>query len=210
VRPEPRGEDDKRGGRTGRPRDEAVQRALIGAATDLLRERGYRALSMEGVAARAGVAKQSVYRRWPSKGALLVDIYMEGMGEESLPAASGHGVIADFRAYLGQTVERLKDVAWANTLRSLVAEAQNDPDLAALMVERVVEPRRQAGRHIVAQAIAAGELSPDFDVETVLDFVFGAIWYRLLLGHAAVTTEFVERMLRQLFPAPVLPRRTKG
>jgi AcrR family transcriptional regulator len=210
VRPDPKQEEEKRGGRTGRPRDEAVDRALIGAATDLLRERGYRALSMEGVAARAGVAKQSVYRRWPSKGALLVDIYMEGMGEESLPATSGHGVVADFRAYLRQTIERLKDAAWANTLRSLVAEAQNDPDLAALMVGRVVEPRREAGRHIVAQAIAAGELSADFDVETVLDFVFGAIWYRLLLGHAPLTAEFVDRMLAQLFPKPALPRRTKG
>lgn len=210
MRPVSKREEDKRRGRTGRPRDEAVDRALIGAATDLLRERGYRALSMEGVAARAGVAKQSVYRRWPSKGALLVDIYMEGMGEAVLPPTSGQGVAADFRAYLGLTLERLKDVAWANTLRSLVAEAQNDPDLAALMVERVVEPRRQAGRHILAQAIAAAELSADFDVETALDFVFGAIWYRLLLGHAPVTAEFVDRMLAQLFPEPVLPRRTKS
>ncbi len=209
MRPDPKHEEEKRGGRTGRPRDEAVDRALIGAALDLLRERGYRALSMEGVAARAGVAKQSVYRRWPSKGALLVDIYMESMGEAALPAASGQGVAADFRAYLGQTLERLKDVAWANTLRSLVAEAQNDPDLAALMVERVVEPRRRAGRHLLAQAQAAGELSADFDVETALDFVFGAIWYRLLLGHAPVTAEFVDRMLAQLFPGPVSPRRKK-
>ncbi len=209
MRPDSRRGEEKRGGRTGRPRDEAVDRALIGAALDLLRERGYRALSMEGVAARAGVAKQSVYRRWPSKGALLVDIYMEGMGEAELPAASGRGVAADFRAYLGLTLERLKDVAWANTLRSLVAEAQNDPDLAALMVERVVEPRRQAGRHLLAQAIAAGELSAEFDVETALDFVFGAIWYRLLLGHAPVTPEFIDRMLAQLFPAPVLLRRKK-
>lgn len=209
MRPNTRRDDDKRGGRTGRPRDEAVDRALIGAATDLLRERGYRALSMEGVAARAGVAKQSVYRRWPSKGALLVDIYMEGMGDETLPQPSGQGVAADFRAYLGLTLDRLQDVAWANTLRSLVAEAQNDPDLAALMVERVVEPRRQAGRHLLARAIAAGELPEDFDVETVLDFVFGTIWYRLLLGHAPVTAESIDRMLAQLFPGPRMLRRKK-
>ncbi len=209
MRSNTRRDDDKRGGRTGRPRDEAVDRALIGAATDLLRERGYRALSMEGVAARAGVAKQSVYRRWPSKGALLVDIYMEGMGDETLPQPSGQGVAADFRAYLGLTLDRLQDVAWANTLRSLVAEAQNDSDLAALMVERVVEPRRQAGRHLLARAIAAGELPEDFDVETVLDFVFGTIWYRLLLGHAPVTAESIDRMLAQLFPGPKMLRRKK-
>jgi len=209
VRSNTRRDDGKHGGRTGRPRDEAVDRALIGAATDLLRERGYRALSMEGVAARAGVAKQSVYRRWPSKGALLVDIYMEGMGDETLPQPCGQGVAADFRAYLGLTLDRLQDVAWANTLRSLVAEAQNDPDLAALMVERVVEPRRQAGRHLLARAIAAGELPEDFDVETVLDFVFGTIWYRLLLGHAPVTADSIDRMLAQLFPGPKMLRRKK-
>ncbi len=209
MRSNTRRDDDKRGGRTGRPRDEAVDRALIGAATDLLRERGYRALSMEGVAARAGVAKQSVYRRWPSKGALLVDIYMEGMGDETLPQPSGQGVAADFRAYLGLTLDRLQDVAWANTLRSLVAEAQNDSDLAALMVERVVEPRRQAGRHLLARAIAACELPEDFDVETVLDFGFGTIWYRLLLGHAPVTAESIDRMLAQLFPGPKMLRRKK-
>jgi AcrR family transcriptional regulator len=185
----------------GRPRDEAVDRAIMAAATDVLRQSGYGAFSIEGVAARAGVAKQSIYRRWPSKGALLLDIYIQGMDDCDGVGVSTGGQKSAFQAYLSQSVQRLQDVAWANVLRSVVAEAQTDATLRAMMIERVVEPRREIGRHILRAAIRSGELPPQTNIETALDFAFGAIWYRLLLGHAPLDRSFVKQVLEGLFRA---------
>jgi AcrR family transcriptional regulator len=184
--------------RLGRPRDESTHRAILKAANDLLHEAGYGGFSIEGVASRAGVAKTSIYRRWPTKGALLLDLYMEGIGPDMLKPSS-RKIRHAFAAYLNQTVERLKDPGWTNTLRSLVAEAQNDPELARFVRDKVVEPRRLAGRRLLEHGIATGEIKSDIDIEITLDFVFGAVWYRLLLGHASVDANFAKRAIAELF-----------
>src|SRR5689334_810812 len=111
--------------RPGRPRDEAVHRAILKAGSQLLGEQGYGAFSIEGVAARAGVAKQSIYRRWPSKGALLLDLYMDGMSDDSA-ADPSLDPAEQLRHLLSRSIERLREPAWANTLRSIIAEAQTD------------------------------------------------------------------------------------
>jgi len=184
--------------RPGRPRDEATHRAILRAANRLLHEAGYGGFSIEGVALRAGVAKTSIYRRWPSKGALLLDLYMEGLAPATLEP-SGKKVRQAFAAYLNQTVERLKDAGWSNTLRSLVAEAQNDPALARLVRDKVIEPRREDGRRLLEHGMKTGEIRRNVDIDITLDFVFGAIWYRLLLGHAAVDEAFARRATAELF-----------
>jgi len=190
--------DAKPAARPGRPRDEATHRAILRAANRLLHEAGYGGFSIEGVAQRAGVAKTSIYRRWSSKGALLLDLYMEGLAPAALEP-SGKKVRQAFAAYLNQTVERLKDAGWSNTLRSLVAEAQNDPALARLVRDKVIEPRREDGRRLLEHGMKTGEIRRNVDVDITLDFVFGAIWYRLLLGHAAVDEAFARRATAELF-----------
>jgi AcrR family transcriptional regulator len=192
----PRGES----ARAGRPRDAAVDTAIRKAALDLLRKEGYGAFSMEAVAARSGVSKQSIYRRWPSKGALLLELYMEGLANDPF-VPSGRDVRTDLRAYLSSTVNRLADPAWRTMLQSVVAEAQSDEKTRGLLIERVIEPRREIGRRILRSALASGELPRDLDVETALDAVFGAIWYRLLLRRAAIDLAFVESLLGMLLPA---------
>jgi len=184
--------------RPGRPRDESTHRAILKAAKQLLHETGYGGFSIEGVALRAGVAKTSIYRRWPTRGALLLDLYMEGLSPARLQPSS-RTVRQDFAAHHNQTVERLKDAGWSNTLRSLVAEAQNDSDLARLVRDKVIEPRRQEGRKLLEHGMKTGEIRRDVDVEVTLDFVFGAIWYRLLLGHAKVDAAFARRAIAELF-----------
>jgi AcrR family transcriptional regulator len=138
--------------RAGRPRDENVHRAILEAARNLIRDDGYASFSIEGVAARAGVAKQSIYRRWSSKGALLVDLYMDGL-ERPVPARA-RGFASDLLDVLSQTTKRVQDPTYANILKSVVVEAQTDPDMRQLVLEKIV------------------------------DFLFGAIWFNLLLGDA--------------------------
>lgn len=184
--------------RLGRPRDQGTHRAILKAANELLHEAGYGGFSIEGVASRAGVAKTSIYRRWPTKGTLLLDLYMEGIGPNMLEP-SHRKIRLEFAAYLNQTVERLKDPGWINTLRSLIAEAQNDPELARYVRDKVVEPRRLAGRRLLEHGIKTGEIRSDIDIDITLDFVFGAVWYRLLLGHAPVDAQFAKHALAELF-----------
>ncbi len=188
-------DEHKAKARAGRQRDQSVDKAIMASATDTLRESGYGAFSIERVAARAGVAKQSIYRRWPSKGALLLDIYMDGMNGDHEPRLTGCGLAEDLRAYLNQTVLRLKDAAWTNTLRSIVAEAQSDEQLRALVIEKMIEPRREAGRQVLRSAIASGEIASTLDEEVILDLIFGAVWYRLLLRDIPVDGIFVEKMI---------------
>lgn len=193
--------------RRGRPRDAATHRAILDAANGILAEQGYRGFSIEAVAARAGVSKASIYRRWPSKGALLVDLYMAGLAVEEAADAGASGLSAeeDFAAYVAQTVARLNEPVWAQTLSALVAECQGDPELAEIVRERVVGPRRAAGLRILQRAVDRGELPADADAGLLIDFVFGTVWYRLLLGHASLDGDFIEAMRRQIFRPSASP-----
>lgn len=182
--------------RAGRPRDEAVHRAILEAARELIGELGYGAFSIEAVAARANVAKQSIYRRWVSKGALLVELYMSGLEQAVAPAPNDFA--RDVTALLTQTVERLQDPAYANILRGLMIEAQTDPALRKLVLEKIVEPRRKALRAVISRGTKTGDLPSDIDVETLLDFVFGAIWFNLLLSNDGVPDSFVDDVIGML------------
>lgn len=183
--------------RAGRPRDRATHDAILAAAEEILVEHGYAAFSIEAVAARAGVGKTSIYRRWSTKGALLVDVYMAGLGEDRPPA--GEDARAQVRAMLLQSVSRLRRSGWATIMRSLVAEAQADAEISALVRDRVIAPRRALGRAILEEAIARGELAPATNPDCALDAMFGALWYRLLLGHLPVDEAFATAIVDQTF-----------
>jgi AcrR family transcriptional regulator len=182
----------------GRPRNQQTHDAILDAARALLRREGESRFSIEQVAAAAGVSKASIYRRWPTKGALLIELYMEGLAEAmTVDARSLH---SELRRYLLATVQRLQDPLWRSILRSLVAEAQYDPVTAQLLRERVVAPRRAAGQRLLQNAEASGQIPPGLDHELVLDLLFGPLWYRLLFEHAPVDVDFAERLLRQVEP----------
>ncbi|MBI5132333.1 MAG: TetR/AcrR family transcriptional regulator [Rhodopseudomonas palustris] len=179
--------------RAGRPRDENVHRAILEATRDLIREEGYSSFSIEGVAARAGVAKQSIYRRWASKGALLVDLYMDGL-QATCPAPPG-GFAVDLLAVMLQTTKRLEDAAYKNLLKGLVIEAQTDPEIRKMVLERIIEPRRQAAMDVIRRAVRSGELMAGVDADMLVDFVFGAVWFNLLLGEATADNRLARRMV---------------
>lgn len=184
--------------RAGRPRDPAIQRQILDAAEGMVREQGCAAITIEGVAARAGVSKQSVYRRWSSRGDLLVELYL-GTAEGEPAAWEGQGFRAVFTDYVRWSVRRLFDPARADILRGLAMEAQADPAIRAVLMARIVEPRLAGGRRILRDAIAAGELRQDLDIEMALDFVFGAVWFGLLITGTPIDARWQERMLREFF-----------
>jgi AcrR family transcriptional regulator len=182
--------------RAGRPRDENVNRAILDAGRDLIREHGYNAFSIEAVAARAGVAKQSIYRRWSSKGSLLVDLYMDGL--ESPVALVSRNFKDDLFAVLLQTTKRIDDTAFANILKGLMVEAQTDPEMRKLVQLRIVEPRRDAMRRVFERGKQSGELAEDLDIEMFLDFAFGAVWFNLLLAEGRLPKKFADRVIKAI------------
>jgi AcrR family transcriptional regulator len=188
----------------GRPRNQQTHDAILDAAREVLRLHGYAGFSIEQVTALAAVSKTSIYRRWPSKGALLIELYMEGLPDEAI-SESAKSLKVELRRYLLATVERLQNREWRTILSSLVAEAQHDEDTAALLREKVVMPRRESGLRLLRNAQARGEIKADVDHELILDLLFGPIWYRLLFVHARIDADFAERLLAQvgaiLFPA---------
>ncbi|MCZ0733162.1 TetR/AcrR family transcriptional regulator [Phreatobacter sp. AB_2022a] len=179
--------------RAGRPRDQAVNRAILDAARDLIAEQGYGSFSIEAVAARASVAKQSIYRRWASRGALLIDVYMDGL--ESARPLPGTGFGPDFKALMSQTVERQRAGAYANVLKGLMIEAQSDADLRALFIAKIVAPRRETLRRVLVQGKETGELPDGLDVEMMLDMTFGAVWFYMIATTEGIQSDFPERAL---------------
>ncbi len=182
-------------GARGRPRSEAADRAILRAATELLAERGLAGMSMEEVAARAGVGKATVYRRWRSRGALALDAFMADF-TAAQPLPDTGTLRGDLLAALRAWVRVVTKTPAGRILAGLVAAAQDDPDLAAAWRARVMEPMRAQHRIMLARAIQRGEIPADTDTDVALDLVYGAAYHRLLQGHRPLTDTFIRQVVQ--------------
>jgi AcrR family transcriptional regulator len=182
------------GGQRGRPRSPEANRAILAATLDLLASRGLAAMSIEEVAARAGVGKATIYRRWPSKGLLALDAFVTSFREEQ-PLPDTGTLRGDLIAALTAWVRAVTQTSMGPMLTGLIAEAQHDGDLRAAWRERVLEPLRVQHRIMLDRAIARGEIPAGVDQEAVLDLFFGAAEHRLLLGHLPLTDDFIREVV---------------
>jgi AcrR family transcriptional regulator len=163
----------------GRPRSEASRQAILAAALELVAETGYARLTIEGIAARARVGKQTIYRWWPSKADLLLEA---GAAKADLYVpVSDHGSYrADLRAFLEASYRLGNQPGLANVLRSLMADAQLNPEFGRRFHDLFLERRRDALAVITGRARQRGDLPVRPDPSLVADIVFGIIWYRVL------------------------------
>jgi len=182
------------GGQRGRPRSPEADRAILAAALDLLASRGLAAMSIEEVAARAGVGKATIYRRWPSKGLLALDAFVTSFREQQ-PLPDTGSLRDDLIAALTGWVRAVTRTSMGPMLTGLIAEAQHDPSLRAAWRERVLEPLRAQHRVMLDRAVARGEIPATVDREVVLDLFFGAAQHRLLLGHLPLTDDFIREVV---------------
>jgi len=178
----------------GRPRSQEADRAILTATVELLAERGLAAMSIEEVAARAGVGKTTIYRRWPSKGLLALDAFVASFREEQAQPDTGT-LRGDMLAALHAWVRAVTQTPMGSMLTGLIAEAQHDPELRGAWRDRVLEPLREQNRTMLDRAIARGEIDPSVDREVVLDLFFGAAEHRLLLGHLPMTDDFIAEVV---------------
>jgi AcrR family transcriptional regulator len=178
----------------GRPRSQEADRAILTATVDLLAERGLDGMSIEEVAARAGVGKATIYRRWPSKGLLALDAFVVSFAEQQ-PLPDTGTLRGDLVAALNAWVRAVTGTSMGRMLTGLIAEAQYDPELRAAWRDRVLEPLRAQYRIMLDRAAARGEIRLSVDQDVVLDLFFGSAQHRLLLGHLPLTEDFIDEVV---------------
>jgi AcrR family transcriptional regulator len=167
------------------------------AASGLLAERGLDAMTIEDVAARAGVGKSSIYRRWPTKGTLALDAFLETFLAQQ-PRVDNGDLEADLAEALTLWSAAVVDTATGRSLVGLITEAQLDEELSRGWIERVMTPVRAQHRTMVERAIERGEVPADSDVDVIMDLLYGSAYHRLLQGHLAITPEFIELVARMV------------
>jgi AcrR family transcriptional regulator len=194
-----------RRGRGRRPADE-VRREVLLAAGRLLLTDGMRGFTIEGVAALSGASKMTIYKWWPSKGALALDGYFTTV-EGVLKFPDTGDIEVDLRTQLASFVRLVRDTPAGRVLGELIGEAQTDAALAAAYREKYSGPRRALAVEALARARGRGQLRDDVDPEVVVDQLWGACYHRLLLPDQPLTEEFagalIDNLFRGLRPPPV-------
>ncbi|GAB7183511.1 TetR/AcrR family transcriptional regulator [Kitasatospora sp. Ki12] len=166
--------------RRGRPRSEAAEQAIFTAVEDLMAGGTTMSeLTIEGIATAAGVGKATIYRRWPNKEALLVDVVSRL--EVPMPEPTGEGARADLIEMVDYMRRRglAKRSRWV--LKAAFGQMHSLPELHNAYRERVVKPRREAGLALIRRAVDEGVLRADLDPDLLGDLLMGPILYRSIL-----------------------------
>lgn len=196
-------------------RSDRSRRAIYDAALALVGEAGYARTTIEGIAARAGVGKQTIYRWWPSKAAVLMEAFTD-LGTRAAEEAGdggGHAIpdtgdlAADLKLVLRATVDELNDPVTEAPTRALAAEGIIDPALGAQFVEQLLDPQMQLYVTRLRSAQEAGELRDDIDPRVALELLIAPLTHRWLLRTLPLTHAYadavVDHALRGLGPGPV-------
>jgi AcrR family transcriptional regulator len=192
---------DDRPGRPGRKRSEESRLAILTAAAELTAEVGYAGLTIEGIAARSGAGKQTIYRWWASKADVLLDA-LATKADLYIPVPDEGNYRDDLQAFLTATFELGSRNQVVDVLRALMAEAQIDPEFGERFRESFLQHRRDALGVVVGRAAERGDLPPGASPETVIDMVFGTLWYRLLATRRLPDQRLIEELVATLTRRP--------
>ena len=183
--------------RRGRPRSAGADEAILTATLDVASEHGFRGMSMDVIAERAGVSKATIYRRWASKEALVLQALRSAINP--MDDVDLGSVRDDLRTYLRDLADRLASSNMTDVLPHLIEWAVHDEQLRAELDEYVLHRRRPLVA-ILTRGIERGEIRDDLDLDTLVDAFVGPFIYRKLLTRAAVDDDFVDRLLDLLLP----------
>ncbi|WP_055586271.1 TetR/AcrR family transcriptional regulator [Peterkaempfera griseoplana] len=184
---------------TGRRRNEAVRRAILDAALQLMRDGDRRELTIDGIARKAGVGKQTIYRWWPSKGAVLAEALAD-LAEGFVGLPDTGTLRGDLGAFLAASFRALEEPGAARMLREVMAANLENAGATAVLAD-FTERRRVALRSLLDRAAGRGEVSPEADPDLLADLAYGFLWYRLLVGHAPLDARAAARLTDHLLAA---------
>jgi AcrR family transcriptional regulator len=181
---------------TGRRRNDAAKDAILEAAFRLLVTPGSEGVTIEAIAAEAGVGRQTIYRWWPTKGAVVAEALMR-RARVAVPDRDTGSFAEDLAAFLTDSFAGLQPDGFASALREIAAAAQTDEHVARVLAD-FTAARRAALRSLLARGQAAGELAHDADLDMLVDMAYGVLYYRLLVGHAPLDASAARSLAAEL------------
>jgi AcrR family transcriptional regulator len=179
----------------GRPRSETAHRAVLAAAAELLLDRGLPGVSMDAVAERAGVSKATIYRWWPTKETLALDMLYNEWAKVTPQTYESGSLRIDLLALLGAWSRLASGRPYGRVVAALLMEGRTDPAFSAEYQRRLVEPRRDQARAVFGHAVKRGEIPAETKVEVAIDLLYGPLYHRLLHGHAPLDDQFVDDLV---------------
>ena len=183
--------------RVGRPRSDAVHRAILEAARLELVEHGFSRLRLERVAARAGVGKATIYRRWPSKEALAGEL-LAGLVAPHIAVADVGDTRAELQACVATSLHAVAETAFGPVVRALLSQIAVNPAIGDPFRATTVRARREEVARVVARGIARGDLRPDADAGVATELLVGPVYFRLVFG-GALDDDFASRVADSIY-----------
>lgn len=184
-------------------RSERSRQAILDASMELVGEVGYNKLTIEAIASRAGVGKQTIYRWWPSKAAVLLDAFLSvvhGNGyDDGIPDTGD--VEADLKAVLRATVDEFTDATFEAPYRALAVAGASDADLARDFVERLQGPGLRVYRRRLSAAQEAGQIAGDLDLDLAVELLLSPFQQRWLTRSGPLTYEFTDSLVEMALRA---------
>ena len=167
---------------TGRRRNTAARDAILDVTFELLRAQGTGGITIDAIAEAAGVGRQTIYRWWPTKGAVVAEAMTRG-ARAIVPARDTGSFPEDLRLFLVDSFAGLQDPGVRRALRQLVSAAVHDEHVADVVSEFTAQ-RRAALRALLERGVASGDIPATANLAIMTDMAYGVLWYRLLVGHA--------------------------
>lgn len=174
-----------------------VRGEVLAAARELLLTDGMAAFTVEKVARRSGASRMTIHKWWPSRGALALDAYV-AVVDERLAFEDTGDIEADLTAHMRKFVGHLCGTSGGRVVAELIGCAQTDPHLAALFRERYSGPRRARMAAVLERARERGQLAAEIDPQALIDQLWGACYFRLLVADNPLTEGFAEAIVRNL------------
>jgi AcrR family transcriptional regulator len=182
----------------GRPRSKDAERAIVDATLEALVEQGYQAMTIEGIAARAGVGKATIYRRWSDKAQLVVDA-VRARGDFASPPPRTDDLAADFRAMLELTMQCMRGTDGV-LIATFAAERIRHPELGREFERACLAERRARWHELVTEAVQTGRLPADTDIDLVAEVGPAMLWDLIHLRSTPAPRDAVARIAAQFFP----------
>lgn len=178
-------------------RNEQSRQAILDASIALIGELGYDNVSIEAIARRAGCGKQTIYRWWPSKGAVVLEAATQSLDPVVVFPDTGD-IVADLRGQLMGILDLITTTGFGAAYRGVIAAGQSDPDLLDAVYEQIIEPNIKGFGARAALAQERGEMRADADVQTLRDVLYGVIEYRMF--HAMpIEPQHIDALLKITF-----------
>ena len=190
-------------GRGGRPRSERAHQAILTAARELLIAEGFAAMRLEHVAARAGVGKATIYRRWASKEELAQELLSQ-LAAPHIGVVDSDDTRAEMLAAVTNPMRAVTETDFGPVIRALLSQIASDPSLGDPFRATVVQARRDEIARVIERGIARGDLRPDTDIDVATELLVGPVYFRLMFG-GVLDADFAERVVDSVirgFTAP--------